>query len=86
MSARRLRVLAGHPVLGQPNDIRTEFDGAQAYVDAGYAEWIVTREATIETTDRAGAPETAVTRPVRGKRVDNETTTAAPVRETRSDR
>jgi hypothetical protein len=59
---RRLRVLSSHPLLGVPNQIRSEFEGAQAYVDAGFAEWIVSRDAGIETTDRPGAPEVTVTR------------------------
>jgi hypothetical protein len=59
---RRLRVLSGHPQLGQPGAERAEFEGAQAFVDAGLAEWIArpadTERATpVETTTRAGAPE-----------------------------
>lgn len=65
---RRLRVLSGHPFLGRPDDVRSEFEGAQAYVDAGFAEWIVDRAVAIETTDRSGAPETAVERPTVRKR------------------
>ena len=53
---RRLRVLSEHPLLGKPNDIRDEFEGAQAYVDNGSAEWV--REEPVETAMRSGAPET----------------------------
>lgn len=65
---RRLRVLAGHPHLGLPSDVREDFEGAQAFVDAGYAEWIdepvsVTHEVPVETTDAAPAVEAAVSRP-----------------------
>lgn len=60
---RRLRVLADHPHLGRPNDVRTEFEGAQAYVDAGYAEWIGERSAVVETAERPGPPEDAAARP-----------------------
>lgn len=66
---RRLRVLTGHPGLGSPNDLRSEFEGAQAYVDAGFAEWVIDRSAKIETTDRSGAPEATVDRPAVRKRV-----------------
>lgn len=60
---RRLRVLSEHPHLGKPNDVREEFDGAQAYIDAGFAEWVTTRAVTvIETTEELVAPETTVTR------------------------
>lgn len=59
---RRLRVLSGHPHIGRPTDVVDEFDGAQAFVDAGIAEWIVDRDEPVETTMRAGAPEAAVTR------------------------
>jgi len=58
---RRLRVLSGHPHLGRPNDVVREFEGVQAYVDAGFCEWIdgggtpvVDRAQTLETTDAAG--------------------------------
>lgn len=61
---RRLRVLSEHPHLGRPNDLLEEFDGAQAYIDAGLAEWAVEeRSAPVETTDAAGAAETAMARP-----------------------
>lgn len=60
---RRLRVLSEHPHLGRPNDLVEEFEGAQAYVDAGLAEWAVTRSVPVETTAGTGAPETAVVRP-----------------------
>lgn len=59
---RRLRVLSGHPHVGQPTDVVDEFEGAQAYVDAGIAEWVVDRDEPVETTMRAGPPETAVRR------------------------
>jgi hypothetical protein len=72
---RRLRVLSDHPHLGRPGDIRSGFEGAQAYVDAGLAEWIVDRAADVETTDRAGAPETAVERPPVRKRIPPATET-----------
>ena len=82
--ARRLRVLAGHPVLGEPNEIRTEFPDAQAYVDAGYAEWIVDRSAQVETTDRAGATEAAVMRPSGRKRATDQVVAGGnPATETR---
>lgn len=38
---RRLHVLSEHPHLGKPGDYRDGFPGAQAYVDAGIAEWYV---------------------------------------------
>lgn len=61
---RRLRVLSEHPHLGKPGDDRDGFEGAQAYVDAGLAEWIgPDRSVEVETTGAGGAPETAVTRP-----------------------
>lgn len=72
---RRLRVLAGHPHLGRPNDVVREFEGVQAYVDAGFCEWIddepetttvpvvVDRAQTLETTDAGGdAVETTTVR------------------------
>jgi putative intracellular protease/amidase len=66
---RRLRVLVGHPHLGQPNDVVREFENAQAYVDAGFAEWVddgrptvVDRSVPIETPDSAPAIEATVTR------------------------
>lgn len=65
---RRLRVLSDHPHLGRPGEIRSGFEGAQAYVDAGLAEWVVDRTADVETTERSGAPETAVERPTVRKR------------------
>lgn len=73
---RRLRVLTGHPRLGTPGEIRADFEGAQAYVDAGFAEWIVDRSVEPETTSRAGAPETATPRPAGRPRT-------TPVREQR---
>lgn len=61
---RRLRVLAEHPRLGKPNDVRDEFEDAQAYVDNGYAEWITPERTTpVEATVAEGAPETTVARP-----------------------
>ena len=65
---RRLRVLSGHPLLGRPGELRAEFEGAQAYVDAGFAEWLVDRSAEVETTSRAGAPETTTPRPAGQRR------------------
>lgn len=59
---RRLRVLSEHPHLGRPNDLLEEFEGAQAYIDAGLAEWVQTRSTQVETTEQAGPPETAVAR------------------------
>lgn len=60
---RRLRVLYAHPNLGKPTDVRDEFEDAQAYVDTGFAEWIVEdRQELVETTDRLGAPETTAAR------------------------
>lgn len=63
----RLRVLSEHPHLGRPNDLVDEFDGAQAYIDIGVAEWVggdtAARSAPVETTEAAGAAETAVARP-----------------------
>lgn len=59
---RRLRVLCGHPNLGQPSDERDEFEDAQAYIDAGFAEWIVDRSSTVETTERVPAAEMTATR------------------------
>jgi hypothetical protein len=68
---RRLRVLSEHPHLGRPNDVVREFEGAQAYVDAGLAEWVddvpaqpivVDRSVPIETTDQQGAAEATVRR------------------------
>lgn len=61
----RLRVLSEHPHLGRPNDLVDEFDGAQAYIDAGYAEWAdgARFAAGVETTEAAGPAETAVARP-----------------------
>jgi hypothetical protein len=62
----RLRVLSGHPHLGRPGEIVREFEGAQAYVDAGFCEWVdppettdavpvvVSRTQVVETTDAAG--------------------------------
>lgn len=65
---RRLRVLSGHPHLGKPNDVIAEVEHAQAYVDAGFAEWVdptplVDRSAIPETTSVVGAPEVATPRP-----------------------
>lgn len=67
----RLRILSEHPHLGKPNDIVDAFDGAQAYVDAGLAEWVtppVTRSASVETTDQAPPPETTDTAQTRRRR------------------
>jgi hypothetical protein len=61
---RRLRVLSEHPHLGKSGDVRDGFEGAQAYIDAGLAEWVVEdRAELVETTALTGPPETAVTRP-----------------------
>lgn len=56
---RRLRVLSGHPHLGRPNDVVREFEGAQAYVDAGFCEWVgdgdaATPAGPVVVVDRAG--------------------------------
>jgi hypothetical protein len=66
---RRLRVLSSHPHIGRPNDIVREFEGAQAFVDVGFAEWIddgrptvVDRSVPIETPDSAPEIEATVTR------------------------
>jgi putative intracellular protease/amidase len=67
---RRLRVLSSHPRIGRPNDIVREFEGAQAFVDVGFAEWIddgkptvVDRSVPVETPDSAPEIEaTVVTR------------------------
>lgn len=68
---RRLRVLSEHPHLGRPNDVVREFEGAQAYVDAGFCEWVddvpaqpvvVDRSVPIETPDRAPEIEATVRR------------------------
>jgi hypothetical protein len=59
---RTLRVLSYHPHLGNPGETRAEIENAQAYVDAGLAEWVVTRTADVETTDKSGAHETTFTR------------------------
>lgn len=57
---RRLRVLYGHPALGQPGDVVDEFEGAQAYVDIDAAEWIGGRRTSVaEVVDRGDAIETA---------------------------
>lgn len=61
---RRLRVLSEHPFLGRPNDLVDEFEGAQAYVDIGVAEWAeVVRSVPVETTALAAPVETAAVRP-----------------------
>lgn len=63
---RRLRVLSEHPHLGRPNDLVDEFEGAQAYIDIGVAEWVgeqPARFAPVEATEAAGPAETAVARP-----------------------
>lgn len=65
---RRLRVLSEHPHLGRPGEERDGFEGAQAYIDAGLAEWIVDRVAPVETTVRPGPVETAVARPTSRRR------------------
>lgn len=59
---RRLRVLSEHPHLGRPNDLRDEFEDAQAYVDAGLAEWVVDRRAEPIETATVAPPETAARR------------------------
>jgi hypothetical protein len=69
---RRLRILSGHPLLGNAGELRAEFEGAQAYVDAGLAEWTVVRTATMETTSRAGAPEAATPRPTARRQATRE--------------
>lgn len=60
---RRLRVLSEHPHLGKSGDVRSEFPGAQAYIDAGIAEWVVDRVDPQEVAMGPGAPETADARP-----------------------
>jgi hypothetical protein len=60
---RRLRVLSEHPHIGKPGEVRDGFEGAQAYVDAGLAEWVVDRAEPVETAMREGAPEAAARRP-----------------------
>lgn len=60
---RRLRVLSEHPNLGRPSEIREGFEGAQAYVDAGLAEWVVDRIELVETAMMQPAVETATARP-----------------------
>jgi hypothetical protein len=62
---RRLRVLSDHPDLGRPNDLRDGFEGAQAYVDAGLAEWVIDRSEPVETGMAHPAAEAAVRRPGR---------------------
>ncbi len=59
---RRLRVLSQHPQLGDSGHVVEEFDGAQAFVDAGLAEWIADPVETAETAEAALPMETAVTR------------------------
>lgn len=60
---RRLRVLSEHPHLGRPNDLCEEFEGAQAYIDAGLAEWVVDpRAEPMETAMADPAKETAARR------------------------
>lgn len=60
---RRLRVLSEHPHVGRPGEIRDEFEGAQAYIDIGVAEWVVeARSAPVETAEAAGPAETAAAR------------------------
>jgi hypothetical protein len=73
---RRLRVLAEHPAIGKPNDVLADFPGAQAYIDAGLAEWIPSTGGarvdphpgdlvveTIETTSDVTPAELATRRP-----------------------
>lgn len=61
---RCLRTLVYHYRLGPPGSEHEEFEGAQAYVDGGWAEWVDEgRSAPVETTAKAGAPEAAVARP-----------------------
>lgn len=55
---RRLRVLVYHRKLGRPGQEREEFEGAQAYVDGGWAEWFNPVEEAAETDP----PETAAAR------------------------
>lgn len=52
---RRLRVLVYHRTLGPVGHEREEFEGAQAYVDNGWAEW-------VEEAAESGAPEAATAR------------------------
>jgi hypothetical protein len=59
---RRLRVLSEHPHLGKPNDLCDGFEGAQAYVDAGLAEWVVDRSDEVDTAMAEPATEVAVRR------------------------
>jgi hypothetical protein len=64
VTVRRLRVLSEHPNLGRPNDEREEFEGAQAYIDIGLAEWVSdARAVPIETTEQLAAPEVTSERP-----------------------
>lgn len=68
---RRLRVLYEHPSLGHvPGAVVDEFEGAQAFVDIGAAEWVGDRPAAeaIETADRAGAPEVTARQQTRRRR------------------
>lgn len=59
MGVRRLRVLAEHPGLGRAGDILTDVVDGQSYVDAGLAEWVVTRAAGVETADATPVVEVA---------------------------
>lgn len=70
---RTLRVLSHHPDLGNPGETRPEIPNAQAYVDAGFAEWVVNRTADVETTEAPGAHEATVTRerPARRRPADD---------------
>ena len=79
---RRLRVLSQHPHLGRPNDVVREIPGAQAYVDAGFCEWVDERDMVaaaespqpVVVVDRAGGlVETTDRDPAR------EITTTVPV-------
>ena len=58
---RMMRVLSHHPHLGNPGELRAEIENAQAYVDAGFAEW-VDRSAGVEETVKPGAHETTAKR------------------------
>lgn len=66
---RRLRVLVEYPGLGKPGDTRDgSIPDAQAFVNLGYAEYVVERTTNIETTERAAAPEASVKRPTKRTR------------------
>jgi hypothetical protein len=86
---RRLRVLAGHPVLGQPGDTRLDFEGAQAYVDRGDAEWIEEREMDprqqqgYENASAEPRDPREVATPTKKAATKKTTRRATPARETR---